>query len=125
MAAAQILWRTASFHLVVVVSGFVAAFYHSRPHEDYKYANRQTYVDIQLATYDERKRSADTLYETKQLSRKEIQKKLQSLNAWGQETGDGTPTPEGTPKKGGKPTDKTKKKDKDSPKDGWDSIDIN
>jgi hypothetical protein len=80
MATANILWRVATFHLVVVVSGFFAALYHSRPHEDYHYANRQTFVDLQLATFEERKLSSDTLYETKQLSRKEIQKRLQGLN---------------------------------------------
>lgn len=79
MATANILWRTATFHLVVVVCGFVAALYHSRPVEDFHYANRQTFVDLQLATFDERKKTADTLYETKQLSRKEIAKRLQTF----------------------------------------------
>jgi uncharacterized membrane protein YbhN (UPF0104 family) len=120
MQAAQILWRTATFHLVVIVSGFVAALYHSRPHEDYKYANRQTYVDIQLATYDERKRSSDTLYETKQLSRKEIQKKLQNLNEWALDTDD-EKSPANSPSKK-EPT--TKKKTDESKKKDWDSIDV-
>jgi uncharacterized protein (TIRG00374 family) len=81
MATANILWRVATFHLVVLISGFFAVFYRSRPHEDYHYANRQTFVDLQLATFDERKLSSDTLYETKQLSRKEIQRRLQGLNS--------------------------------------------
>lgn len=80
MATANILWRVATFHLVVVVSGFFAALYHSRPHEDFHYANRQTFVDLQMATFDERKLSSDTLYETKQLSRKELQKRIQNLS---------------------------------------------
>jgi len=120
MQAAQILWRSATFHLVVLVSGFFAAFYHSRPHEDYKYANRQTYVDIQLATYDERKRSSDTLYETKQLSRKEIQKKLQSFNGWGLDV-DNEKSPANPPPN--KPVD-TKKKTDESKKKDWDSIEV-
>ena len=81
MATANILWRMATFHFVVLVSGFFAALYHSRPHEDIHYANRQTFVDLQMATFDERKLSSDTLYETKQLSRKEIQKRIQGLNS--------------------------------------------
>jgi glycosyltransferase 2 family protein len=121
MAAAQILWRTATFHLLVIVSGFFAALYHSRPHEDYHYANRQTYVDLQLETFDERKKSADTLYETKQLSRKEIQKRMQGFNGWGQETGDDLFSDQGENRK--KKND-PKKGDKD-PKKDWDSIDVN
>jgi hypothetical protein len=119
MAAAQIIWRVATFHVVVVVSGFVAALYHSRPHEDFHYANRQTFVDLQLATFDERKRSADTLYETKQLSRKEIQKKLKSFTPWGQETGDDVIPEDGLKAKG-----QLKKKDKDEKPNDWDSIEI-
>ena len=74
--SSQILWRTATFHVVLLVSGFVAAFYRSRPKETIHYANRKTFVDLQLETFDERKRSADTLYETRQLSRKEIQRRI-------------------------------------------------
>ena len=75
-AATQILWRTATFHIVMLVTGFVAAFYRSRPKEGFHYANRRTFVTLQLETYDERKRSSDAMYETTQLSRKEIQRKL-------------------------------------------------
>jgi hypothetical protein len=74
--SSQILWRTATFHVILLVSGFVAAFYRSRPKETIHYANRKTFVDLQLETFDERKRSADTLYETRQLSRKDIQRRL-------------------------------------------------
>jgi uncharacterized protein (TIRG00374 family) len=74
--AVQIIWRTATFHIIVIISGFVAALYRSRPVENFQYANRQTFVNLQLETYEVRKVSADTLYETKQLSRKDIQKKL-------------------------------------------------
>ena len=81
MAAAQILWRIATFHLVVIISGFVSAFYQSRPKEEFHYANRQTFVTLQLETYEVRKVSADTLYETRQLSRKEIRKELKNWNS--------------------------------------------
>lgn len=91
IVAAQILWRVATYHLVVIVSGLVSSLYHSRPHEIYNYANRQTFVNLQLETYEERKHSADTLYETRQLSRAAVRKKLlssMSTKEFGQETGD-------------------------------------
>lgn len=91
IVAAQILWRVATYHLVVVISGLVASLYHSRPHENYTYANRQTFVNVQLDTYEERKRSADTLFETKQLSRSSMRKKIMAsvmAKEFGQETGD-------------------------------------
>ncbi len=81
--SSQILWRTATFHILLVISGFVAAFYRSRPKEPIVYANRQTFVDMQLETYDERKQSADTLFETRQISRKEIQKKIAETMGFG------------------------------------------
>ncbi len=76
ISSSMILWRTATFHVVMAISGFVAAFYKSRPKESFNYANRETFVTLQLETYNERKKSADTMYETAQLSRKDIQKKL-------------------------------------------------
>ena len=74
--SSQILWRTATFHIMLVVSGFVAAFYRSRPKVSFNYANRKTFITLQLETFDERKRSADTLYETRSLSRKDIQRRM-------------------------------------------------
>lgn len=74
--ATQILWRTATFHMVLLVSGLVSAFYRSRAKESFAHANHETYVNLQFATFEERKRSADTMYETAQLSRIELQKKL-------------------------------------------------
>ena len=82
-AATQILWRTATFHIVMLVTGLVAAFYRSRPKEGFHYANRKTFVTLQLETYDERRRSADALYETRRLSRKEIQRKLREAGLFG------------------------------------------
>jgi hypothetical protein len=57
----------------------VTAFYRSREGTLEK-ADRQTFIDLQLQTYEERKRSADTLYETARLSRREVQNKLRSLS---------------------------------------------
>jgi len=140
MATANILWRVATFHLVILVSGFFAALYRSRPHEDYHYANRQTFVDLQLATFEERKLSADTLYETKQLSRKEIQKRLQNFNpSYGgrDDLSLGSnfskkkfmamkEAPKEAPKESAKPVEKETKKGVETPmkKKKWDSIDI-
>lgn len=76
ISSSLILWRTSTFHIVLLISGLVSAFYKSRPQESFKYANRETFVTLQLETYDERKKSADTMYETAQLSRKAIQEKL-------------------------------------------------
>lgn len=91
MVAAQILWRVATYHLVIVISGIVTSLYHSRPRESYSYANRQTFVNLQLDTYEERRHSADTLYETRQLSRAAVRKKVMGsvlAKEYGQETGD-------------------------------------
>ena len=89
--AAQILWRVATYHLVVICAGFVAATYHSRPKETFSYANRQTFVNLQLETYAERKHSADTMFETRQLSRAAVRKQLLNdvkADSHGLETGD-------------------------------------
>lgn len=86
--AAQIIWRTATFHLLLIVGGLIAAFYRSRPKETFVYANRQTFVDLQLSTYAERKRSIDTLYETRQLSRQAIEMTMARPLDKGLETGD-------------------------------------
>ena len=91
IVAAQILWRVATYHLVVIISGLVASLYHSRPKENYTYANRQTFVNLQLDTYEERRHSVDTMFETRQLSRSAIRKKVVSsvlAKDFGQETGD-------------------------------------
>lgn len=87
MMAIQILWRTATYYLVLLIGGLVASFYRSRPKEMYRYANRQTFVDLQLSTFEERRRSVDTLYETRQLSRRAILREVEPLPK-GQETGD-------------------------------------
>ena len=83
VSSTLILWRTVTFHIPLLVSGLVAALYRSRPKEPIHYANRQTFVDIQMATFDERKRSADTLYETRQLSRKALQNKIAETMSFG------------------------------------------
>jgi uncharacterized protein (TIRG00374 family) len=119
--AAQILWRTMTFYVVLLVGGVVAALYRGHPHDEVQFANRQTFVDLQLATFDERKRSADTLYETKQLSRKEIQKRLAISAGFGDaKKGEGKEKPAKVKK------EKIKKRraKKSSEDDGWGTLNI-
>lgn len=89
MMTTQILWRFTTFYLILLVSGLVASLYHSKPHETYRRATRQTYMDLRLASFEASKANFDTLYETKQLSSKTIQRRLrQSSKTWGLLTGD-------------------------------------
>ncbi len=90
MMATQLLWRFTTFYLVLIISGIVASLYHSRQREIFRYTSRQTFIDLQLAHFDTSKMNFDTLYETKQLSRKTIRRRLiQSTKGWGYMTGDG------------------------------------
>ena len=78
-SAAQILWRTATFYIVILVTGLVTLLYKSSPKEEAVEINRKTFVAMQLETYEERKTSSDTLYETTQISRKELQARLKKV----------------------------------------------
>jgi len=128
--AAQILWRTATYHLVLLVSGFVAALYRSRPKEQFQYSNRQTFVNLQLETFDERKRSSDTMFETRQLSRKEIQRKIAESTMSPREKAasllDRSPKQDTDPsiKMASVKPVKIKKKKNKGQDDGWGTIDI-
>ena len=77
--AAQIIWRFATFHIVLLVSGIVAATYRSSPKNQVHHANRKSFVTLQYQTYTERKASADTMYNTSSLSVKAVQERLRSL----------------------------------------------
>lgn len=77
--AAQILWRVSTYHIVLVVGGIVAATYRSSPKNEIHHANRKTFVTLQYQTYDERKKSSDTMFETSSLSRKEVQNRLNQI----------------------------------------------
>lgn len=79
--AAQIIWRFSTYHSVLFVSGIVSATYRSSPKSEIHHANRKTFITLQLQTYDERKLSAEKMYETASLSRKAIQSKLRKLAA--------------------------------------------
>ena len=75
--ACQILWRFATYHVVLVASGIVVAFYRGKGTTSFRYANRQTFVNLQLETYVERKKQVETLYQTIQLSRKSIVRSME------------------------------------------------
>lgn len=77
--AAQIIWRFSTFHIVLLVSGIVAATYRSSPKNQVHHANRKTFVTLQYQTYTERKASADTMYNTSSLSAKAVQDRLRSI----------------------------------------------
>lgn len=79
VSAAQIIWRASTFHVPLLFSGFFAAFYKATPKEKALEADRRTFVTMQFETYEERKQSSDTSYETSQLSRKELQNRLREV----------------------------------------------
>ena len=81
-SAAQLIWRTLTFTLPLLVGGFVAAFYRCSPKEEVirKGVSRKTFVALQRETYIERKESADTLYETTRLTRAAILSSLKIRN---------------------------------------------
>lgn len=142
IASTQILWRTVTFHLVLIVSGFVAALYRSRGQHAQVAPNRQTFVDLQLQTFDERRRSSETMYETAQLSRRELLAKLKGgkknkpTPTEGEEIeGETPPKPKKprAPRKRRQPdtqnvdqtvSGKPKKRRKKKNDDGWDNLEI-
>lgn len=73
-------WRFVTFYIPFVIYGIVAATYKSRglplSERVYPVSDRTTMLTIQLETYEERKASSDTIYETKMLERKEIIEKI-------------------------------------------------
>lgn len=75
--AAQILWRSITYTIPLVVTGFVAALYKpNRKSQVVDHTNYNSFINIQLDTYDERKRSSDVLYETTQLNRQKLQERI-------------------------------------------------
>ncbi len=74
--AAQLIWRSATFYLGLIIGGFVTAFYRSSPQEDNFKSDRATFVELQKSTYELRKKTADTMFQTSQLSRKDIEQRM-------------------------------------------------
>jgi len=77
--APQLVWRSVTFYLTLIVSGLTSAFYRSAPQEDNFTSDRRTFVALQKSTYAIRKLSSDTMWETSQLSRKEVEKKIKAV----------------------------------------------
>lgn len=76
-AAAQIIWRTVTFHIPLVISGLVTAFYKAKPGRDeIRQVSEQggltSYMTLQIETIDERKNTYNTYYTTQSLNKKEI-----------------------------------------------------
>ncbi len=77
--APQLIWRSTTFYLTLIVSGFASAFYRSAPQEDNFQSDRRTFVELQRSTYAIRKLSSDTMWETSQLSRKDMEIKIKAV----------------------------------------------
>ncbi|MFA6754903.1 MAG: lysylphosphatidylglycerol synthase transmembrane domain-containing protein [Bacilli bacterium] len=79
--AVMLLWRFVTFLFPFFVSGIVSAFYKSKGNQKQGLltSDKKTFVTIQMETYEERKVSSDTQYETKSLERKEVFDKLNIL----------------------------------------------
>ncbi len=76
--AIQIIWRFATFYSGLVVGGGVAAFYRSSMEGlvDPETGKVKSFIDLQVETFEERKISSDTAYETSKLSLREIRSRL-------------------------------------------------
>ena len=79
MTSALLIWRSATYYIMVLLAGIVTVLYKASPKEETLNVDRKTFVTMQLETYEERKRSSDTLYETSQMSRKELQNRLKDV----------------------------------------------
>lgn len=83
--AALLIWRSITFIVPIVVSGFVTAFYRSSPKDikqgrDGDLPNRGTFVELQRDTYILRKSEVEDIIHTQQLNRKAIMEKLNVKN---------------------------------------------
>ena len=75
--AATILWRSITFTLPLIITGFIAAFYKSPSSIDLRDKSiYHTIASIQIATYEERKRSSDVIFETTELNRQAIHDRI-------------------------------------------------
>ena len=117
--AAQIIWRFSTFHIVLLVSGIVAATYRSSPKNQVHHANRKTFVTLQYQTYTERKATSDTMYESSSLSAKAVQERLKMMKSDEEKTKKEKKKKEAKPPKI-KPVKQKKKKIEDY--EDWDEI---
>ncbi len=83
ISASQLIWRTISFTIPLIVGGFVSAFYRASPKEEARTSgiSHQTFVSIQHETFIERSKSAEEAYQTMRLTRSAIKESLKKRNA--------------------------------------------
>ena len=77
--AAMLLWRLLTYYFPFLVGAIVAATYKSKgikKSERFYSLDNNTFVTLQLETYEERKKTSDEIYKTKTLERKELLAKL-------------------------------------------------
>ena len=75
--AALIIWRSITYTFPLLITGFITAFYKSPSSVSVKDENiYQTVSSIQIATYEERKRSSDVIFESTELSRQAIHERI-------------------------------------------------
>ncbi len=76
--ASLIIWRFSLYTVPLLFAGLFTAFYRASPSEaeTNKKEIRQTYLELQLRTFEERRLSSNKQYETSQLSRRALQEKL-------------------------------------------------
>ncbi|MCQ2792763.1 MAG: flippase-like domain-containing protein, partial [Bacilli bacterium] len=79
MSSALLIWRSSTYYVLVLVAGVVTMLYRASPKEESLTVDQKAFVTMQFETYEERKRSSDTLYETTQMSRKELQNRLKEV----------------------------------------------
>lgn len=77
--ASQILWRVITFHVPLLISGLVTAFYKARPRKDEvrqvsENGGITSYLTLQIETIDDRRKTYQTVYNTKQLNKSDIEK---------------------------------------------------
>lgn len=64
ISSTQILWRTATFHIVLIVSGIITALYRGKPSKDFEHADRKTFIDLQYQTYQKSHRNTQLSLES-------------------------------------------------------------
>jgi len=77
--AVMLLWRFTTFHIPFFISGIVAATYKSKGiAQDQRLiqSDKKTFVSIQSATYEERRKTSEIAYQTHVFEREELLEKL-------------------------------------------------
>ncbi len=78
--AAMLVWRICTYYLPLIVSGVIAIVYSAKGKRQdlprLSSLDRNSFVTLQLETYEERRASSDTQYQTSSLLRKDLFNKL-------------------------------------------------